>query len=165
MELLVYKEELILACDFIDHISPLPLSLFPPFLPSSSSSFVFFPASFPPSLLSPSPLSLLPLSLLLLPLPLLPLSFPPLSSSYSSHLPLFSSFSFCVQEQLAKLMMTLHQTQPHFVRCIIPNYEKKVGTLLLTVVTLLKQNYMEYIPPYIDYTPDGLELLHVRNKC
>ena len=32
-----------------------------------------------------------------------------------------------LQEQLTKLVDTLHMTQPHFVRCIIPNHEKKVS--------------------------------------
>ena len=30
------------------------------------------------------------------------------------------------REQLSKLMATLRNTFPHFVRCIIPNHEKKV---------------------------------------
>lgn len=35
---------------------------------------------------------------------------------------------FCLQEQLSKLMVVLHNTNPNFVRCIIPNHEKKVST-------------------------------------
>ena len=31
----------------------------------------------------------------------------------------------CLQEQLNKLMHTLHSTHPHFVRCIIPNEFKQ----------------------------------------
>lgn len=33
------------------------------------------------------------------------------------------------KEQLAKLMATLRNTNPNFVRCIIPNHEKKAGKL------------------------------------
>ena len=32
------------------------------------------------------------------------------------------------QEQLNKLMATLHSTSPHFVRCIVPNEFKQSGT-------------------------------------
>lgn len=35
-----------------------------------------------------------------------------------------------LQEQLAKLMVVLHNTNPNFVRCIIPNHEKKVSTIV-----------------------------------
>ena len=33
------------------------------------------------------------------------------------------------KEQLAKLMITLRNTNPNFVRCIIPNHEKKAGKI------------------------------------
>lgn len=35
----------------------------------------------------------------------------------------------CYQEQLGGLMGTLNSTKPNFVRCIIPNYEKKAGKI------------------------------------
>ena len=33
------------------------------------------------------------------------------------------------QQQLENLMNVLHETRPHFVRCIIPNHEKKPGNI------------------------------------
>ena len=39
---------------------------------------------------------------------------------------MFRTVSQLYKEQLAKLMSTLRNTNPNFVRCIIPNHEKKV---------------------------------------
>ena len=39
---------------------------------------------------------------------------------------MFRTFGQFYREQLAKLMNTLENTNPNFVRCIIPNYKKKV---------------------------------------
>ena len=36
-----------------------------------------------------------------------------------------------LQESLNKLMINLHSTSPHFIRCIIPNEEKQAGILLV----------------------------------
>ena len=44
------------------------------------------------------------------------------------------SLSLLPQEQLNKLMDTLRSTQPHFVRCIIPNHEKKAGKIAAQLV-------------------------------
>lgn len=38
-------------------------------------------------------------------------------------------FVFSIQEQLGGLMNTLNSTKPNFVRCIIPNYEKRAGKI------------------------------------
>lgn len=40
---------------------------------------------------------------------------------------MFRTVGQLYKESLAKLMTTLHNTQPNFVRCIIPNHEKRVG--------------------------------------
>lgn len=41
---------------------------------------------------------------------------------------MFRTVGQLYKESLAKLMTTLHNTQPNFVRCIIPNHEKRVKT-------------------------------------
>ena len=40
---------------------------------------------------------------------------------------MFRTVGQTYKEQLHKLMNTLNNTNPNFVRCIIPNHEKKVG--------------------------------------
>merc|ERR1719398_137755 len=42
---------------------------------------------------------------------------------------MFRTVSQLYKEQLAKLMETLRNTNPNFVRCIIPNHEKKAGKI------------------------------------
>lgn len=43
---------------------------------------------------------------------------------------MFRTVSQLYKEQLAKLMATLRNTNPNFVRCIIPNHEKKVRVIM-----------------------------------
>lgn len=40
---------------------------------------------------------------------------------------MFRTVGQLYKEQLQKLMATLNNSSPHFVRCIIPNHEKKPG--------------------------------------
>ncbi|XP_044138321.1 myosin-10-like isoform X2 [Bufo gargarizans] len=50
-------------------------------------------------------------------------------SSYKTKKGMFRTVGQLYKESLAKLMSTLRNTNPNFVRCIIPNHEKKAGKL------------------------------------
>jgi len=47
---------------------------------------------------------------------------------------MFRTVSQLYKDQLTKLMVTLRNTNPNFVRCIIPNHEKKAGKIDATLV-------------------------------
>merc|ERR1719342_841104 len=47
---------------------------------------------------------------------------------------MFRTVSQLYKEQLSKLMVTLRNTNPNFVRCIIPNHEKKAGKINAALV-------------------------------
>ncbi|MFO0006751.1 MAG: hypothetical protein ACK559_37100, partial [bacterium] len=38
------------------------------------------------------------------------------------------------KEQLNNLMTTLHSTEPHFIRCVVPNTHKQAGVIDSTLV-------------------------------
>ncbi|XP_040280446.1 myosin-10-like [Bufo bufo] len=50
-------------------------------------------------------------------------------STYKTKKGMFRTVGQLYKESLAKLMSTLRNTNPNFVRCIIPNHEKKAGKL------------------------------------
>ena len=47
---------------------------------------------------------------------------------------MFRTVSHLHKEQLTRLMTTLRNTSPHFVRCIIPNHEKKVLFIIIILI-------------------------------
>lgn len=52
-----------------------------------------------------------------------------LPGAFKTRKGMFRTVGQLYKEQLAKLMATLRNTNPNFVRCIIPNHEKKVRPL------------------------------------
>uniref|UniRef100_A0A7M4ETC4 Myosin heavy chain 11 n=1 Tax=Crocodylus porosus TaxID=8502 RepID=A0A7M4ETC4_CROPO len=56
---------------------------------------------------------------------------------------MFRTVGQLYKEQLTKLMTTLRNTNPNFVRCIIPNHEKRVNNNLLCVIVFqeFRQRY------------------------
>lgn len=48
-------------------------------------------------------------------------------SAYKTKKGMFRTVGQLYKESLTKLMATLRNTNPNFVRCIIPNHEKRVG--------------------------------------
>ncbi|XP_078286551.1 myosin-9 isoform X1 [Rhinoraja longicauda] len=57
------------------------------------------------------------------------LSHATLPGAFKTKRGMFRTVSQLYKEQLSKLMATLRNTNPNFVRCIIPNHEKKSGKL------------------------------------
>lgn len=53
-----------------------------------------------------------------------------LPGAFKTRKGMFRTVGLLYKEQLAKLMATLRNTNPNFVRCIIPNHEKKVWILV-----------------------------------
>lgn len=53
-----------------------------------------------------------------------------LPGAFKTRKGMFRTVGQLYKEQLAKLMATLRNTNPNFVRCIIPNHEKKVKTVV-----------------------------------
>lgn len=47
---------------------------------------------------------------------------------------MFRTVGQLYKESLSKLMTTLHNTQPNFVRCIIPNHEKRVCHIYIYII-------------------------------
>lgn len=60
-----------------------------------------------------------------------------LPSSSKTKKGMFRTVGQLYKEQLTKLMTTLRNTNPNFVRCIIPNHEKRVNIKCQTLGTLL----------------------------
>lgn len=58
-------------------------------------------------------------------------------SAYKTKKGMFRTVGQLYKESLTKLMATLRNTNPNFVRCIIPNHEKRVGTTALPSLFLL----------------------------
>jgi len=48
-------------------------------------------------------------------------------AAYKTKKGMFRTVGQLYKEQLSKLMATLRNTNPNFVRCIIPNHEKRVS--------------------------------------
>lgn len=55
-------------------------------------------------------------------------------AAYKTKKGMFRTVGQLYKEQLSKLMATLRNTNPNFVRCIIPNHEKRVSGLKQYIV-------------------------------
>nr|XP_018669541.1 myosin-10 isoform X2 [Ciona intestinalis] len=56
------------------------------------------------------------------------------SGAYKTKRGMFRTVGALYKDQLQKLMSTLRNTNPNFVRCIIPNYEKRPGKIMAHLV-------------------------------
>ncbi|KAK2571689.1 Myosin heavy chain [Acropora cervicornis] len=59
---------------------------------------------------------------------------------------MFRTVSQLYKEQLNKLMVVLHNTNPNFVRCIIPNHEKRVSIKSQKFSRILKNGWQDQCP-------------------
>lgn len=58
-------------------------------------------------------------------------------ASYKTKKGMFRTVGQLYKESLSKLMSTLRNTNPNFVRCIIPNHEKRVSSPLWGMLSVL----------------------------
>lgn len=65
-----------------------------------------------------------------------------LPGAFKTRKGMFRTVGQLYKEQLAKLMATLRNTNPNFVRCIIPNHEKKVKTVITAQPV---HSYMDFL--------------------
>lgn len=56
----------------------------------------------------------------------------------------FMTVSMMYRESLNKLMNMLHQTHPHFIRCIIPNEQKKSGRFCFRKLPIFNQVLLKF---------------------
>ena len=71
---------------------------------------------------------------------------------------MFRTVSQLYKEQLGKLMVTLRNTNPNFVRCIIPNHEKKAGKINAPLGMLY--SYIHYNKFQNPFNPFSEEIIY-----
>ena len=60
---------------------------------------------------------------------------------------MFRTVGQLYKEQLTKLLVTLRNTNPNFVRCIIPNHHKRVYKLLTSFYEFCQVNNFQHLSP------------------
>lgn len=65
---------------------------------------------------------------------------------------MFRTVGQLYKEQLSKLMVTLRNTNPNFVRCIIPNHEKRAGKIDSHLVLDQLRSVLNASPPVVPET-------------
>lgn len=79
---------------------------------------------------------------------------------------MFRTVGQLYKESLAKLMTTLHNTQPNFVRCIIPNHEKRVKKNIYMKCFFFQLKYdLLHIPVIMNRNTYLLNQLVVVDDC
>ena len=56
-------------------------------------------------------------------------------AAYKTKKGMFRTVGQLYKESLSRLMATLRNTNPNFVRCIIPNHHKRVGVTMTTTTS------------------------------
>lgn len=83
-----------------------------------------------------------------------------LPGAFKTRKGMFRTVGQLYKEQLAKLMATLRNTNPNFVRCIIPNHEKKVRLLGGVAWCGLARAHVQDIEPLSAYPSRNGSSLH-----
>jgi len=71
---------------------------------------------------------------------------------------MFRTVAQTYKEQLVRLMQTLNNTNPSFVRCILPNHDKKVGTKILFLSASFSVRYLFASRPFLVLCKNGMHI-------